>query len=371
MIKSASDEIRRAIAMAIKNNFDPTKVNGLLTIPTVTQNPTRQTQEPYIYVYSVAENEIDVTKEDGATEYTVNVEVCIRYNQRRGGQRQANQILDEVTNHVRGFALSEYPQAIGYTIYRTTFGNVSYLDFKENGANYYKVICPFFVSAYPTPIPAQTLPVQAPTFGYAGFSNEPSAFKIERYDAGTITPNTTYPDGNNGWNFADANFSVSAGAAGTYDGSVYTLGAGQEPVKLDSSLRYTLDSDSTETTTLSATTEWNLIDSIRYGAVNADGGAQPSFVDDASATYGLRLLSNWNVEFGTTSPHNELVTITGDSGQYVYIIVDHEETLTQITNNGINTISLWDVETVGNYKVYINTQPIVFNDFSIDYNLIA
>ena len=371
MIRSASDEIRRAVTVAIRDNFDPTKVNGLNTTPPVTQNPTRQTQEPYIYVYSVAENEIDVTKEDGAIEYTVNVEVCIRYNQRRGGQRQANQILDEVTNQVRGFALGQYPSAIGFTIYRTTFGNVSYLDFKENGANYYKVVCPFFISAYPTPIPAQTQPVQAPTFAYAGFANTPTSNRIERYDAGTITPDTTYPDGNNGWNFADANFSVSAGAAGTYVGGVYTLESGQEPVKLDSSLRYTLDSDATETTTLTATTEWNVIDSIRYGSVDADGGNQPSFTDNADATYGLRLLSNWNVEFGTTTPHNEMITITGDSGQYVYIIVDHEVTLTQITNNGVNTIHLWDVETVGDYKVYINQQPIVFNDFSIDYNLVA
>lgn len=372
MIRSGADEIRRAFAISIRDNFNVGAVNGLVEAPAVTQNPTRQTQEPYIYVYSVTERETDVTKECAPIEYTVNVEVCIRFNQRRGGQRQAQQCLDEVLRIVRGFGIGQYPEAVGYTIYRTTFGIAQDLIFKEGGANYYKVICPLFVSAYLTPEPDQVLPVQAPTFMYEDFTFEPAGFTIERFDSGTIIPDTTYPSGNNGWDFVDANFSISSGGAGTFSSGRYTIPAGGEPVSLDSTLRYNLNADPTETTSLSATTQWNVIDSIRYGSIVPEtAGTIPTLVDDDSATYGLRNLANWNVEFGTVTPHQEMITLTGDPGEYLYIIVDQGVTLTQIVNNGVNTISLWDVQTVGNYRIYINQQPIVFADFSIDYNLVG
>ena len=207
---------------------------------------------------------------------------------------------------------------------------------------------------------------------YEDFTFEPAGFTIERFDSGTIIPDTTYPSGNNGWDFVDANFSISSGGAGTFSSGRYTIPAGGEPVSLDSTLRYNLNADPTETTSLSATTQWNVIDSIRYGSIVPEtAGTIPTLVDDDSATYGLRNLANWNVEFGTVTPHQEMITLTGDPGEYLYIIVDQGVTLTQIVNNGVNTISLWDVQTVGNYRIYINQQPIVFADFSIDYNLVG
>ena len=100
--RSSADEIRAAIATTIRNNFDYRNVRGLTENPTVTQNPTRQTTEPYIYVYSVGQIEIDSTKDDTPFQYHVAIEVTLRYNSYRGGQRQGEEIMNEVFSYVRG-----------------------------------------------------------------------------------------------------------------------------------------------------------------------------------------------------------------------------------------------------------------------------
>ena len=371
--RNAADEIRAAITEKIRNNFDHTAVSGLTEDPTITQNPRRKTDEPYIYVYSVSQLEIDVNKDDTPYEYIFNVEVCTRYNSYRGGQRQSDEMLDQVLQIVRGKTRADYPdlEAFGFNVYRITSGEIVNTTQRDRGANYYKVICPIHVVAQPIAQPSQLQPVQALNFAYSDFMYTPTNFRIERYDTGDITPATTYPSGNNGWNFIDASYGISSGATGTLIGGVYSTVA-NGVTGLDSSLRYSLDSDSTETTTITDTTAWTQIDSIRYGAVTpVTDGVLPSLTDDTAATYGLRNLSNWNIEYGTVTPHNETITITGTAGQYLYIIIDHETTLTQIRNSvGQNAIGLFDVTTVGDYKVYIHTQPIVFDGFSTDFTLI-
>ena len=373
MVRSGMDEIKASIARHIRTNFDFTKVNGLTGTPAITQNPTRQTQTPRIYVYADGQIEIDSTKEDVPIEYTVNVEVLVRYNQYRGGNRQAHQMLDEIIGTLRGIKNADYPAVNGYTIYRIQFGDVVDFRFIEEGQSYFKVLCPFHISACKDVAPDQALPVQTTSYNYSNdWMFAPTNNNIERWDTGDILPVTTYPSGNNGWNFVDANFAISSGSGGTLVNNVYSLPSGVEPISLDSTLRYTLDADPTETTSLTATTGWRLIDSIRYGAKEGVGGAAPVFTDNADADFGLRLLSNWNIEYGTVHPHNETVTINGNADEYVYIIIDHLVTLTQIRNDiGQNVIAQFDVTTVGDYKIYINTQPIVFDGFSTDFTLIA
>ena len=94
------------------------------------------------------------------------------------------------------------------------------------------------------------------------------------------------------------------------------------------------------------------------------------FPDDTSATYGLRLLSNWNVEFGTTDPQNQSITITGDKDEYTYIIVNNAFTLNGIRDSlGTNNINNFDVVTDGNYRYYISKTPILFDNSSFTYTL--
>ena len=369
--RSGSDEVRRGLFGRINDGFDYQRVNGLTSKPPITQNPTRQTSEPYIYVFSVREREVDQQKRSTPKEYYLYVEICTRYNSYGGGQRQVNRMMDEVVRAIRN---NGYPDlsSVGYSIYNLTIGEIEEFSFRERGANYYKARIPVLIRAEFVDLPQDINPVQAINYTYSGFTFAPTNNNIERYDSGAITPATSYPSSNNGWDFLDANYSLPQNVAGTFTGGNYNIPSGGEPLALFSSLRYEFAADNTTTTTLTATNSWNVIDSIRYGAIDpVVNGVIPTFTDDTAATYGLRDLSNWNIEYGTVSPHNETITVTGTTNQYVYIVVDSNVTLTQIINNGVNTISDFTTQTVGDYKIYINEQPIVFNDYTADFILIA
>ena len=370
--RSAADEIRTAVAATIRNNFDYRNVRGLTENPTVTQNPTRQTKEPYIYVYSVGQIEIDSTKDDTPFQYHVAIEVTLRYNSYRGGQRQGEEIMNEVFSYVRGKNSSEYPDLsqYGFNVYNTTTGDTVELTDRLRGANYYKVVTALYVTASFTGQEVQVQPIQEPTFTYDGFSYLPISNNIERYDAGNIVPSQTYPSGNNGWNFTTVGYSLPSSAEGVYDGTNYTLTSTNEPIAIDTEINYELASDDGITTTLASTTAWNRIDSIRYGAIVADGGNQPTFPDDFSPTYGLRLLSNWNVDYGVTDPQNVTITFNANKDQYTYIIVGVNDVLAGIRDTlGTNNINNFNVVTDGQYRYYVSKTPILFDNSSFTYTL--
>ena len=370
--RSSADEIRAAIATTIRNNFDYRNVRGLTENPTVTQNPTRQTQEPYIYVYSVGQVEIDSTKDDTPFQYHVAIEVTLRYNSYRGGQRQGEEIMNEVFSYVRGKNASEYPDLTqyGFNVYNTTTGDTVEFTDRLRGANYYKVVTALYITASFTGQEVQVQPIQAPDFTYSGFSYTPISNNIERYDAGNIVPAQTYTSPNNGWSFDTVDYSLPASAEGVYDGTNYTLTATNEPVAIDSTINYELVNDDTITTTLDTTTSWSRVDSIRYGAIPADAGLQPTFPDDTSTTYGLRLLSNWNVDYGVTDPQNVTITFNADKDQYAYIVVSVNDVLAGIRDSlGTNNINNFDVVTVGQYRYYISKTPILFDNSTFTYTL--
>ena len=489
--RSSADEIRTAVATTIRNNFDYRNVRGLTENPTVTQNPTRQTKEPYIRVYSVGQIEIDSTKDDTPFQYHIAIEVTLRYNSYRGGQRQGEEIMNEVFSYVRGKNSSEYPDLsqYGFNVYNTTTGDTVEFTDRLRGANYYKVITALYVTASFTGQEVQVQPIQEPTFTYDTFTYTPTNNNIERYDAGNIIPAQTYISPNNGWSFSSVDYSLPANAEGVYNGTDYTLTSTNEPVAIDSTINYSMPGSLTNLlttgarteynfsgdsswyfagsnglilgitdgtawgdagiarltvrgdigattlptgtlirvtlpnaayieflsgditisfgstlfainaiesssgviegcsvpdlptaltlqragdilTALSATTAWNRIDSIRYGAIVADGGQQPTFPDDFSTTYGLRLLSNWNVDYGVTDPQNVTITFNADKDQYAYIIVSVNDVLAGIRDSlGTNNINNFDVVTDGQYRYYISKTPILFDNSTFTYTL--
>ena len=515
--RSAATEIRAALAAKVASNFDYRNIKGLTENPTVTQNPTRRTGSPYIYMYNIGQIEKDSTKDDTPFEYHLSIEVAVRYNSYRGGQRQAEQITNEVMSYVRGKNSSEYPDlsSSGFNVYNTEIGEVFETTDRLRGANYYKIITDLFVTASWTGQVAQVQPIQSAEYTYSGFAFEPVNRDIERYDTGNIIPASSYTSPNNGWTFDTVAYSLTPTAQGSYDprtkfelsgaqatakfsglvvetpntnasgadsptgnaidagnagrwsiffgqqagqtqpgwlitpsatrffcnftagdtsitiedivntfvdnhnnaynggtvpilgtiakianntftwspniGSVesatliansiantstltsngdYTIDTTSEPVALESNINYELETDDSVTTTLYEATSWSRIDSIRYGAIAAQAGSQPTFPDDDSATYGLRNLGNWNVDYGVTDPQNMTITFSANKDEYTYIIVNISETLAGIRDTlGTNNINNFDVVTDGNYRYYISKTAVVFDNSTFTYTL--
>ena len=371
--------LKTAIVRKLNADFNHTKIPGLTAIPTVIQDrPLAGLPQPYIYVEIAPGQvrEVDVTKSGSSFEYLVNVQVVTKSQTNQDSKAQRDLIISEVQNVLDTDNGGGYLDLSteGYNVYVQNAIRVQPGETLGVGADYFFSTLVLAVRMQFVGTPESTEPVQAPSFTYSLFRFDPSATgHIERYDAGVITPATTYPSSNNGWDFLDASYSISLGAGGTFANGDYDVPVGADPVRLDSSLRYEFSSDTTILTTLSATTDFLVIDSIRYGGITPQTpGTLPTLSDDTAATYGLRNLSNWNIEYGTVRPHGETITVTGDENQYVYIIIDHEVTLTQIRNTlGQNVIAQFDVQTLGDYKIYLNTNPIVFDGFSTDFTLIA
>ena len=366
--------LKTAVVRKLRAEFNTT-LPGLTGLPLIIQDrPKPTTPEPYIYVFISPGNinEVEKTKIGGAYDYIVTVQVMTRAPHSGDSKELRDLMASEVQS------ILDYGEAIdlvndGFNNYVQTVESITPLESQERGADYYYTNIDILFRMSFVGLPVNIGPTQAPSFTFSLFTYPPQSNRIERYDAGIITPATTYPSPNNGFNFIDAGYSISAGAGGTFANGDYDVPLTADPVRLDSSLRYEFDEDTSVTHTLTATTDFPRIDSIRYGAITPQTpGTIPTLSDDTSATYGLRNLSNWNIEYGTVRPHNETVTITGNADQFVYIIIDHEVTLTQIVNTiGQNVIAQFTESTIGDYKVYFNNNPIVFDGFSTDFTLIA
>lgn len=376
--RSGADEIRAGYAELIRTDFDFRRVSGLTENPAVTQNPTRFTPEPYVYIYSDSQLERDVTLDDTPYDYKLMIEVCVRYNSYRGGQRQADEILDQVIDLVRGKRLADYPDLsqYGYRIYRANTGEINNLTNRDRGANYYKLLCELFVTAKFIGVTGSTDPVQAASYSYSGFEFSPTGRGIEMWDAGDIIGASTYSNNNNGYDFVSVDYAKTASGQGTLSGSTLTLDSDDAPIGLLATLNYELGTDTTQTRTITDSDNWARLRSVRYGAVTpAVERVRPSFTDTATGEFGLRNLSAWNtatrmVDFGDTQPHGNVVNISLTRGQYSYIVVDQAHTLIGITDNvfGTNVLSQFIRTEVGGYATYVSSRPAIGNE-SYTYNL--
>ena len=374
MSRNAAAPLKTALVRKLRADFDHNRVQGLTSSPLIIQDrPLNSVDEPYVYFYLEDDSEVDKTKTGSSTDYFIIAQVIVRTTQ----SADANSIRDGIVDEIK-LSIDEGTEVDltldGFNVYVQNVETVTLLGpYDEFGATYFQANVTIQVRASFVGLPVDIGPTQAPTFTFSLFRFPPQGRQIERYDAGIITPATTYPSDNNGYDFVDASYSISTGAQGTFANGDYDVTVTADPISLDSSLRYEFGEDTSIMDTLTATTAFPRIDSIRYGAITPQTpGTIPTLSDDTSATYGLRNLANWNIEYGTITPHNETVTITGNADQYVYIIIDHEVTLTQIVNTiGQNVIAQFTESTIGDYKVYFNNNPIVFDGFSTDFTLIA
>ena len=359
--RSGADEVRRGVFERVNTEFDYQRIKGLTSKPPITQNPTRRTAEPFIYIYSLESEEVDNTNDNTSRMYTVMVDVVTRYNSYGGGQRQVNRMVDEVVGAVR---YDDYPDITsrGYSIYNLTIGTVENHTFLKNGAKYYQASIPVYVTAVSVDLPSEVNPVQALLYSLSGFTYEPQNNKIEAFDSGLVTLNTSYPSANNGWDFTSVSYTIAHNADGTLDDNLYTIGTLDEPLGIDGILSYEFASDNTTTTSINSSVVFNRIRSTRFG----------SSTSSAFNATDITTLANFNIMYGTENPKGSTFTIEPEVGEYPYIMFDeqYDSQIGEIKGPlGLNEISAFTKTNVGGFTIYILTDPIPYAGLTLTYTL--
>lgn len=368
------EHVKRELAVLIHQGFVHSRVPGLTANPVILiERPLNTLDEPYIYLYTEDVPDVDLTKSGNAYDYFVIAQVVTRVPQNEDSSQTRDAIVEEVTSLVDTTS-DNYINLVnnGYNVYIQKVSRVDDLEkYEERGATYFQSNITIQVRADFIGLPTDNRPVQAPSFTFAGFTYMPTNNIIEWYDAGTITPATTYPSGNMGWDFVSTTNAVISGGAGSLMDGVYTITGENDPLGLVTTINYQFSTDPTLSLSppVRDTTNFPRGVNLRFGAITADSGSQPTFLDDTSANYGLRNLSAWtagvrqNVMLGRLDPKGIALTINVMAGEYLYVIFDANQTasvITQRTSLGdFNVTDTFEaLETVGRYRYYISTTPI-------------
>ena len=378
VIYDASLPLKRYIADSILQRFDFSRVDGLTSNPVITRTVSSRTPEPYIYIVEAESYEIDTAKGAERIEHVINVQVTYKYAPQSGDHEQREQTVAEVIDIVTRLEGDNLP-GDDHNIYILTTDPVINADFELNGARYFSATIPFLCRVQYIGAPSTRPPVQRSLYTYSGFQFNPKAdLRLERYDAGTITPATTYPTPNAGWDFVNVTTLLDPASQGTLAAGVVTVGADDAPILINNSLNYALTLDSTVLETVNNMDRFDRIVSLRYGAAPSNSGAKPAFSDDSVVNFGLRRLQNWQgprrfIDTDNSSVNNTTVNISVEAGEYIYIVLDsaHPD-LTAITENVFNqdVLDIFDAPvTIGAFKYYIQTTAQPFSA-SYQYTLI-
>ena len=375
--RDAGRLVQNLIAAEIHSGFNHTIVGGLTQDPVVTKTTTSRTPYPFIWVKEAESYEIENTKEDENREHVIEVDIRFKYSPDNGSQEMASQAASEVLDIVSRLE-GRNLEGDDHNIYIITSDTAIKTILPYRGSRYYTIVIPFLVRVQYIGAPSNRPPIQRSLYTYSGFQFPPKAdLRLERYDAGTITPATTYPTPNAGWDFVNVTTLLDPASQGTLAAGVVTVGADDAPILINNSLNYTLASDATQMTTLNNNDRFDRIVSLRYGAAPANSGAQPAFSDDSVVNFGLRRLQNWQgprrfIDTDNSSVNNTTVNVSVEAGEYIYIVLDsaHPD-LTSITENVFNqdVLDIFDAPvTIGAFKYYIQTAAQPF-DASYTYTL--
>ena len=235
-----ASEIRRGIYLKVRDEFNFNNVVGLSKNPPITQRATHKLEDPFIYIWSESQLEVNKTKDDESYQYAVRVEVSTKANSNQGGQLQSDQMAAEIYR-IFDVPTSEYPNVSdkGYDIYIVEFAETASFIEEVRGGTYFRKVMTLLVTARYVGFDGSTIPVQLTSYAFNDWMYPPSVRELERYDSGTIIPQTTYPNLSSGWNFVNSTFTIGTGSQGSFTNNIYTLGSADEPVALDSTLNYT------------------------------------------------------------------------------------------------------------------------------------
>ena len=234
-----ASEIRRGIYLKVRDEFNFNNVIGLSSLPPITQRATHRLEDPFIYIWSESQLEVNKTKEDESYQYAVRVEVSTKANSNQGGQQQSDQMAAEIYR-IFDVPTSQYPDITdkGYRIYIIEFDETASFVEEVRGGTYFRKVMTILVTAKFVGFDGTDIPVQLTSYNYNNWMYTPTTLDLERYDNGTIIPLTTYPNLSSGWNFVDSAFTIVTGAQGTFTNNIYTLGSDDDPVALSSTLNY-------------------------------------------------------------------------------------------------------------------------------------
>ena len=363
MARDVSHLIRNTLAGRLRNNFNINNVPGLTAIPPIVQNIDNTIDEAYVHIYSELNERIDATKDDSSVDYTTIFEIRDTYPTGTGGPRVRDLITDEVVDLLDRWI----PTITNTCVYVSVVTSVSKNRLDFNNRTFFISQIEIITRAVSgSTVAPSDLPVQSPLFAFNGFTFAPSSNRIELYDVGTITPSTTYPNGNNGFDFVSAAYTLAPGSDGVLNNGIVTVD-GDDVVSINSELDYVNDSNTEDTRQLTSTTTFPRIKSLRSGSISpAIAEQQPIFTNDSAALFGLQNLSNWSIDFGNVAPHGTTVTISGDAGDYGYIILDSSDTILTLRDQ-LNTenVGNFTLTTIGGFNIYIRREPFYYDGTSI------
>ncbi len=351
-MREISSRVRNAIRAQVVNNFDVGQVTSPPPDWDISSRSvnrlTAQLERPFLFFESEGSIPVEVSKAERPRDYTTLIKIEDSYATNSGDTRRIDSITDEVIRYLD----RQVPAIIGFNAYIQTVESIFKMPaFERNNRTYYKTIITVMTRAEEsTDAGGGTGPVQGPIFGFQNFMFQPNGNRIEFHDTGSIVPNTIYPSNNNGFDFVSAAYSLTPGTNGTLDMGSVAVGP-QDNVSIESSLIYENETDITITETLTATTAFPRIRSLRAGVLD-------------STSIDITTL-NSDIQFGTISPDGVTVSFTATPGQRGYIVYDaNEPDLTEINQQGfsINILDQFTRSVSNGYKIYIQDNPFLFSN---------
>ena len=341
--------IRSGLRSLLVNNFNTGNVVGLTSPPTFTQSVVRTTQEPYVYLRSESSLPSDINKAERPRDYITQIEVVTGFDTNEGGPRQRDEIVDEVVRILD----RELPAISRFNVYISIVEDVNKLDLiHEENRVFFKGIVTVMTRAHEDADARANEPVATPDFVFSmnPFVYAPTLNRIELSDTGTITPATTYLN-SNGFRFLSTAFRLTAGSTATTnpDGTISVGATDELSVIVD--IVFENISDVTDVRTLTTTTSFPRIRSLRTGLVQSP----PADVTVLSA----------DIVFGVIAPAGREVVFGGTPGDRAYIAyADTEPALRTIIQQGLNhdIIDEFTVTTSNGYRIYTLDHPFLYTN---------
>ena len=251
----------------------------------------------------------------------------------------------------------------GYNVYIQNVEDVTkFVDDTTRGATYFIANVEMFFTANFIGAPVVNQPNQANVFTFNGFQRPVRNNSLEMFDSGAITPASTYPSNNNGWDFVSTSFSIISGGQGRINSGIYTIGQNDNTLGLDVIINYEFSSDTTQTTSLNQTSNFPRRIDARHGVINPGVGNTPNFTDDGSTTSGLRNFGQFDngndrIINNFTNPIGQTITFRRMVNDFMYIVTGTDAPVINTIRENVFNQDIRDqftVSTVGPYRVYVS-----------------